>query len=235
MKVKLKYFAFMSDLTGKKEEEWETSCTDVNCLVAELSEKYGSAFLNYVKNGIGGIKVVVLVNGVANVSTLKNGDEVAFLPPPSGGELVKGKFNFLEEIRKFREDAPPEAGSLVVYLGFVKGVVESHKVYELDYEAYEDYTVKRIREIEEAIKEKYKDVVKVKIIHAIDKMKPGDDVILIMVMGKGRKDAISAVGEAIELVKHTTGIWKLEVRDDGQFWVVAGNTRVKRDEKAGSP
>ncbi len=235
MKVKLKYFAFMSDLTGRREEEWETACNNVDCLVKELSNKYGNAFANYVRNGVGGIKVAVLVNGVPNVNDLKDGDEVAFLPPPSGGELVKGKFNFLEEIRKFREEAPPEAGSLVVYLGFVKGVVESHKVYELDYEAYEDYTVKRLREIEESIKEKYKDVVKVKIVHAIDKMKPGDDVILIMVMGKGRKDAINAVGEAIELVKHTTGIWKLEVRDDGEYWVVAGNTRVRRDEKAGSP
>jgi molybdopterin synthase catalytic subunit len=47
-------------------------------------------------------------------------------------------------------------------------------------------------------------------------------------MGRGRKDSIKAVEEAVELVKNTTGIWKLEIRDDGEFWVVAGNTRVRR-------
>ncbi|MEM0121978.1 MAG: MoaD family protein, partial [Saccharolobus sp.] len=44
------------------------------------------------------------------------------------------------------------------------------------------------------------------------------------------KDVIDAIKEALELVKHTTGIWKLEVRDDGEYWVVAGNTRVKKND-----
>ncbi|MCQ4344527.1 MAG: MoaD family protein, partial [Sulfolobales archaeon] len=48
-------------------------------------------------------------------------------------------------------------------------------------------------------------------------------------LSKGRKDGIEAVKEAVELVKHTSGIWKLEVRDDGEYWVVAGDTRVKRE------
>jgi molybdopterin synthase catalytic subunit len=76
--------------------------------------------------------------------------------------------------------------------------------------------------------------VKIKIIHVIDELKPGEDVFLVMALGRGRKEAIRAVEDAVEMVKHSTGIWKLEVRDDGEFWVVAGNTRVKRNDKAGS-
>jgi Molybdopterin converting factor, large subunit len=45
---------------------------------------------------------------------------------------------------------------------------------------------------------------------------------LIMAMGKGRGDTLKAVQETVELVKHTTGIWKLESRDDGEFWVIGG-------------
>lgn len=225
--IKIKYFAFLKDITGKDEEEIDTSCKDISCLTQFLSQKYGKRMEEALKRGVNGIRVTILVNGEIK-DTISDGDEVAILPPPAGGELVRGKFDFLEEIKKFRQEAPPEAGSLVIYLGFVKGVVEGHKVYELDYEAYESYTAKRLKEIEEELKKKYNDVVKIRIIHAIDKMKPGDDVILIMCMGRGRKDAIHAVEEAIELVKHTTGIWKLEIRDDGEFWVVAGNTRVRR-------
>lgn len=226
--IKIRYFAFLKDITGKDEEEVNVNCEDVNCIIQFLSQKYGKRMEEVLKKGINGIRVAILVNGEMK-DKISDGDEVAILPPPAGGELVRGKFDFLEEIRKFRQEAPPDAGSLVVYLGFVKGLVEGHKVYELDYEAYESYTIRRLEEIENEIRRKYSDVVKIKIIHAIDKMKPGDDVILIMCMGRGRKDAIHAVEEAIELVKHTTGIWKLEIREDGEFWVVAGNTRVKRE------
>ncbi|MQL55854.1 MoaD family protein [Acidianus ambivalens] len=225
--IKVKYFAFIKDITGKDEETLDLNCNTVDCIIKFLSEKYGRKMEEILKNGINGVKVTILVNGKIS-HTVADGDEVAIFPPPAGGELVKSKFDLLEEIRKFRENAPPEAGSLVVYLGFVKGIVDGHRVYELRYEAYEDYTIRRLKEIEDELMKKYHDLVKIKIIHVISNMKPGDDVLLIMCMGRGRKDSIKAVEEAVELVKNTTGIWKLEIRDDGEFWVVAGTTRVKR-------
>ncbi|BDC18110.1 MoaD family protein [Acidianus sp. HS-5] len=225
--IKLKYFAFIKDITGKDEESIDLNCDTIDCIIKFLSEKYGKKMEEILKNGINGVKVTILVNGKIS-STFSDGDEIAIFPPPAGGELIKGKFDLLEEIKKFRESAPLEAGSLVVYLGFVKGLVDGHKVYELRYETYEDYTVRRLKEIEDELMKKYHDLVKINIIHAISHMKPGDDVMLIMCMGRGRKDSIKAAEEAVELVKNTTGIWKLEIRDDGEFWVVAGNTRVKR-------
>ena len=234
MKVTVKYFAFLQDYTGKEAEVVETECKDVDCLISQLEEKYGKEFGKIIREGLGNIKVSVLVNGKKG-DKINDGDEIAIFPPPAGGELrVKQRLDILEEIRKFREEATDEVGSMVVYLGIVKGIVEGHKVYELKYQAYEEYTKKRFEEIINTLKEKYKDLVKMKIIHVIDDLKPGEDVFLVMALGKGRKDTIRAVEEAVELVKHTTGIWKLEVRDDGEFWVVAGNTRVKRSEKTGS-
>ncbi|MEM4746615.1 MAG: MoaD family protein [Metallosphaera sp.] len=228
MRLKLRYFALVKDLTGKEIEEVYTNCVTLDCLINELKERYGQRFKALLEGQVTGVKVFVLVNGKMDVKELKEGDEVAILPPPAGGELRQGKLDILDEIKNFRSLAPLEAGSMVVYVGFVKGMVDGHKVNDLIYESYESYTQQRLLEIEEEIKRRYRDVIDIKIIHAIDKMKPGDDVILIMVLGRGRKDAIDAVKDTIELVKHTTGIWKLEVRDDGEYWVVAGNTRVKR-------
>ncbi|ACP34372.1 MoaD family protein [Sulfolobus islandicus L.S.2.15] len=228
-KVKVLYFAFIKDITHKSNEVLETECEDVGCLIEQLGKMYGNELVNFLKNGINGIKVSILVNGSASTKNIKDGDEVALLPPPSGGDLIIGKrFDLLEEIRKFREKAPSEAGSLVVYVGFVKGIVDNHKVLELRYEAYEEYTRKRFLEIKEEMKRKYSDLIDLEIIHVIESMKPGENVLLIMALGKGRKDAIDAVKETLELVKHSTGIWKLEIRDDGEYWVVAGNTRVKK-------
>ncbi|BCU69026.1 MoaD family protein [Stygiolobus caldivivus] len=235
MKVTVKYFAFLQDYTGKESEVVETNCKDVDCLKSQLEDKYGKEFGKILREGLGNIKVSVLVNG-RKKEEINDGDEIAIFPPPAGGELKIGKrLDILEEIREFRNEADEQVGSMVVYLGIVKGIVEGHKVYELKYQAYEEYTKKRFEEIISTLKEKYKDLVKMKIIHVIDDLKPGEDVFLVMALGRGRKDTINAVEEAVEMVKHSTGIWKLEVRDDGQFWVVAGNTRVRRNEQGGSP
>lgn len=227
-KVKILYFAFLKDITHKSFEDINTECETLECLINQLGEKYGEQLVRYIKEGTNGIKVTILVNGSVNIDKIKDGDEIALLPPPSGGDIIRGRFDLLEEIRKFREKAPPEAGSMVIYLGFVKGIVDNHKVFELKYEAYDEYTRKRFQEIKDEMRRKYNDLIDIEIIHAIDTMKPGENVLLIMALGKGRKDALDAVKEALELVKHTTGIWKLEIRDDGEYWVVAGNTRVKR-------
>ena len=229
-KVKILYFAFLKDITHKSSEEIETDCNDIDCIINQLSKSYGELFAKYIKEGINGIKISILINGSVNVKEIKDGDEIAFLPPPSGGDIIRDKFDLLEEIRKFREKAPLDAGSMAIYVGFVKGIVDGHKVFELKYEAYDTYTRKRFTEIKEEIKKKYKDVIDLEIIHVINNMKPGENVLLIMALGKGRKDVIDAIKEALELVKHTTGIWKLEVRDDGEYWVVAGNTRVKKND-----
>lgn len=209
MRVRVRYFALVKDVTSKDMEELNTECETVNCLLNELERRYGPKFRSLLQGQVSGVKVFTLVNGKMNVDTIREGDEIAILPPPAGGDLRRGKLDILEEIKRFRAEAPPETGSMVIYVGFVKGVVEGHQVSDLIYESYDEYTSKRLKEIEEEIKRKYHDVVKIKVIHAIDKMKPGDDVILIMVLSRGRKDSIDAVKETIELVKHTTGIWNL--------------------------
>ncbi len=228
MKVRVRYFAFVKDVTGKGEEELETECKDVDCLIGQLKATYGKKFADLLDQGKSGVKVVVLVDGESNRRELREGSEVAIFPPPSGGDILRGEVNLLHEISRFMERRSDEVGSLVVYAGIVKGLVEGHKVYELKYEAYEEYTRKRFEEIKRSLKEKYKDLVDIEIVHGISDFRPGQIVFLVMALGRGRKETIDAVREAVELVKHTSGIWKLEVRDDGEYWVVAGNTRVKK-------
>jgi molybdopterin synthase catalytic subunit len=229
MKVRVRYFAFVKDVTGVSEELVETECHDLDCLLDQLKRKHGKTFSDLLEKGRGGVKVVVLVDGSADTKSLREGSEVAVFPPPSGGEVVDGPVDVLSAVEAFLSKWNDEVGSLVVYAGIVKGKVEGHEIKELRYEAYKEYTLRRFAEIKNYLKEKYPGLVDIEIIHGISTFKPGQTVFVVMALSRGRKDGIEAVKEAVELVKHTSGIWKLEVRDDGEYWVVAGDTRVKRE------
>ncbi|MGC9105817.1 MAG: MoaD family protein [Thermoprotei archaeon] len=229
MKVRVRYFAFVKDVTGVSEELIETDCHDVDCLLDQLKSKYGKEFSELLEKGRGGVRVVVLVDGSAESRSLKEGSEVAVFPPPAGGEVVDGAVDLLSAVGAFLSKWNDEVGSLVVYAGIVKGRVEGHEVKELRYEAYKEYTLKRFAEIKDYLKKKYPGLVDIEIIHGIATFRPGQVVFVVMALSRGRKDGIEAVKEAVELVKHTTGIWKLEVRDDGEYWVVAGDTRVRKE------
>lgn len=229
MKVRVRYFAFVKDVTGVPEEWVQTDCADVNCLIEQLTQKYGKRFHELIVNGKGGVRVVILVDGSTESKHLKDGSEVAIFPPPAGGEIVEDELDLIRIIQEFLSRRTNEVGSFVLYAGIVKGEVEGHEVYELKYEAYKEYTLRRFSEIKEYLKKKYPGLVDIEIYHGISSFRPGQVVLAVLALSKGRKDGIEAVKEAVELVKHTSGIWKLEVRDDGEYWVVAGDTRVKRE------
>ncbi len=94
---------------------------------------------------------------------------------------------------------------------------------------HEEYTIKRFWEIIDYVKSKYK-IGCAKILHIKGETKPGDIAVLIVTQSISRREAFEAAREIIDLVKHTTGIWKLEYREDGVFWVLGEGERIKRDD-----
>ncbi len=94
MKVKIRYFAFLRELTGKREELIELEeDTSVGKLLETLSAKYGEKFRDYLY-GVGefeGLTLNFLLNG-RNISLdegfntkLQDGDVLSILPPVAGG------------------------------------------------------------------------------------------------------------------------------------------------------
>jgi len=94
MKVMIKFFTTLRELTGKGEEEMELpSVTTVEELLKQLSKRYGRKFSDYVYNDVGNVRSYLqfLING-RSVTTLegfetrlKEGDRVAIIPPVGGG------------------------------------------------------------------------------------------------------------------------------------------------------
>lgn len=94
MKVTVKFFTNLRELTGKGQEEMEVpSVITVEELLGHLSKKYGHQFTEYVYDEKGSVRSYLqfLING-RSITTLqgfetrlKEGDKVAIIPPVGGG------------------------------------------------------------------------------------------------------------------------------------------------------
>ena len=119
------------------------------------------------------------------------------------------------------------AGAIVSFVGFVKGVVEGRRVYELYYEAVREYA----EEMLYRIAEKYSTapgVGDIAIYHYHGSRRPGDYTVYIMVTAVDRHQAFTTAAMVLEEVKHRAPIYKLERREDGEYWILGDRTRIPR-------
>ncbi|ADI31482.1 molybdenum cofactor biosynthesis protein MoaE [Staphylothermus hellenicus] len=118
-------------------------------------------------------------------------------------------------------------GAIVSFIGYVKGIVDDHRVYELQYTAYQPYTEEVMEKIvvEEVRRNNLLGAI---VIHRIGNLKPGDPTIYIFVSANTRKEAFKGASEILERIKHEAPIFKLEKRDDGEYWVIGDGRRVAR-------
>jgi len=115
----------------------------------------------------------------------------------------------------------------VIFIGFVKGVVDGAEVRELRYEAYEPYASRKLSEIAESYRG-VDGVHGVVILHRVGSLGPGNETMYVLVAARDRGTAFSVAREVVDRVKHGVPIFKLEVRSDGEYWVIGDGRRVKR-------
>ena len=132
----------------------------------------------------------------------------------------------VSELSKYAEDG---MGAIVIFIGFVKGEVDGKKVSKLDYSVYEPYTSKKLEEI--ASEEMEEGVYDIKIFHKYGSLKVGDKTLYIIVGARGRRVGFEKASKVLERVKFEPPIFKLEHREDGEYWVFGDGTRLKRESK----
>lgn len=145
--------------------------------------------------------------------------------------ITREKLDVNEYLERLSRDSSRDGcGALVIFMGFVKGLVNNELVSELIYEAYESFALSKMREIgEDAVKEfGVRDVV---VVHRVGNLRPGDPTIYIFVTAKERSKAFKAAEYVLERVKHEVPISKLEVRENGEFWVLGDGRRIRRAER----
>ncbi|TLY16996.1 MAG: molybdopterin synthase [Nitrospirae bacterium] len=171
-------------------------------------------------------KVLVSVNQeIAHEDTeVKDGDEVALLPPFAGGaddamlvRVQRENFSVDAEIDRVRKRST-RIGGISIFLGTARDHSKGHDVSAITFEHYDGMAQKKLREIRERALKDF-DVLEVLILHRYGEIRIGENIVLIVVGAEHRSDAFRACKWCIDELKQITPIWKLEKTPEGEVWV----------------
>jgi len=153
-------------------------------------------------------------------AVLRDGDEVAFLPPVSGGVARRCTISEapLDETEVRRRVEGPDAGGVVSFIGSVRDHARGHSIGHLEYEAYPEMAEREMDKIVAQTLEKWPGT-RVAIAHRIGRLDIGDAAVVVVAVAPHRAEAFEACRFAIDTLKITVPIWKKEVATDGAYWV----------------
>jgi MoaE-MoaD fusion protein len=152
---------------------------------------------------------------------LSEGDEVAVIPPVSGGafRLVEGTPDLREVIAEVEDE---RAGAIATFQGTVRRQSRGREVVALEYEAYSGMAEKVMAEIAEDVKERY-DLCNVAVAHRVGRCEVGEVSVTIAVSAPHRQDALSACRDVIDELKERVPLWKKELYEGGEEWIGRGS------------
>jgi molybdopterin synthase catalytic subunit len=152
---------------------------------------------------------------------LRDGDEVAIFPPVSGGaDVLRVTFDRVTLDEVVRAVVQPRTGAVATFAGVVRAVSGGKQVAYLEYEAYQEMAVAKIREIADEARARWPDIVDIAIVQRIGRLEVGDVAVAIAV-SSGHRDqgCFEACRYAIDRLKQIVPIWKKEVGPTGEEWV----------------
>ena len=152
---------------------------------------------------------------------LEPGDEVALIPPVSGGAFLLSD-EPLSLDRVVEEVRSDEAGAIATFTGTTRVHSRGRTVTHLDYEAYEGMAEQVMTEIADALRARY-ELTEVAIHHRIGRVTIGETSVVIAVSAPHRQDALAACKDAIDELKERVPLWKKEVYEGGEEWIGRGS------------
>ena len=152
---------------------------------------------------------------------LADGDEVALIPPVSGGAFLLSE-EPLDPGAAVAEVPSDEAGAVATFIGTTRVHSRGRTVHYLDYEAYGGMAEKVMAELAESLQAKH-DLCAVAIHHRVGRVDIGGISVVIAVSAPHRAAALAACAEAIDTLKETVPLWKKEVYEGGEEWIGRGS------------
>ncbi len=152
-------------------------------------------------------------------------DEVAFIPPVSGGSDPTPWVSTIRITRERLDVAmleatvgDPAAGAICTFVGATRESNAGRKVIRLEYEAYEAMALSEITKIAEEAGRRW-DIVRIAIAHRVGLVDVGEPSVAIAVSAAHRAEAFEACRFAIDRLKEIVPIWKKEHFEGGEVWI----------------
>jgi len=223
MQIRVLFFGRLKEIVGRSEDRAELPD---GARLEELFANYGARYPELA--GFRG-SVVASINQVFADwrSPLAAGDEVAFLPPVSGGAEASRAAAHAHVIEIVREAIQvdqlvawlkaPEDGAVVAFEGIARNHSGGRRTLYLEYEAYEAMALAKMQEIGKAMQDQF-EIDRVAVVHRLGRLKIGQTSVFVGVSAAHRRAAFDACCYGIDTLKKIVPIWKKEYFEDGAVW-----------------
>jgi molybdopterin synthase catalytic subunit len=226
MRVRVLFFGMLRDIVGVSREEAEFPEG------ADLHSVFAAYATRFPRLGELGRSIVAARNEefADPGAKLAEGDEVAFLPPVSGGcdtggleiqeagnyfALTRRPIDVRAAVARLLSGAE---GAVVTFEGTVRNHTKGRATRCLDYECYESMALKMMARIGREIAAAYA-VERVAMVHRLGRLLIGETSVVVIVTAAHRRAAFEAASEGIDRLKKVVPIWKKEHFIDGEVWV----------------
>lgn len=219
--ITVKFFASLKDKAGAGEMTLPFHDGVVSDLLAHISRERPA-----LAGILAGNALLISVNQefVKKDAPVKDGDEIALMPPFSGGgpktghvRIQRDPFSIEREIEALKKSSTA-VGAVVAFVGTTRDISRGKSVAKLDFEHYPGMAEKKLREIRERAIREY-GASDATIVHRVGTMPVGEDIVLIVVASGHRDEAFKACRFCIDELKRITPIWKKETTPEGEVWV----------------
>lgn len=215
MRVQVLFFGVLKDLVGHASESLEL---EDGATLSDVLQHYESR-IPKIAAVLPSVALSVNQHYAGPGAVLGNGDEVALLPPVSGGAsaratIVRAPIDTAAILERIKH---PEDGAAIAFEGIVRNNTKGRQTLYLDYEAYEEMALKQMEGLAQEALERFR-VRDVALVHRLGRLQIGETSVLIVVASAHRGAAYEASRWLIDTLKRTVPIWKKEYFVDGAVW-----------------
>ena len=217
MRVRVRLFARLREIAGVGELEIDlTEGATVGDLLKALHDEY-PRLADMTPRTI----ISVNQDFATLDSLLGDGDEVALFPPVSGGvDSFRVTFDLITLDEVAGMVIQPHTGAVATFAGVVRNVTGDNEVAYLEYEAYQEMALAKLRQVAEEARARWPAIVEVAIVQRIGHLEVGDvSVVIAVSSGHRGEGCFEACRYAIDRLKQIVPIWKKEVGPTGEEWV----------------